>query len=170
MPFRWAFFDVAYIYYFLKFGKSVRKRHGSQLIIYYSFLAVLFAVAMYTGFGLELFMLWFIPSRITLFLIAVVFVILPHYPAMVAQDENPYMATTMRLGWEWLLTPLLVYQNYHLVHHLYPEIPFYRMHKAYFVRFDEINAQDIPRQSAFGLTPQNIASHHRFRAATPSRS
>jgi fatty acid desaturase len=96
-------------------------------------------------------------------MIAVVFVILPHYPAMVTQDEEPYMATTMRYGWEWLLTPLLVYQNYHLIHHLYPEIPFYRMHKAYFVKFDEINRENISRQTAFGLKPENMESHLAYR-------
>lgn len=165
VPFRWAFFDAAYIYYFIKHGQSVRKRHGTELILYYSFLLALFAAAVYTGFGLELFMLWFVPSRITLFLIAIVFVILPHHPALVAQDENPYMATTMRFGWEWLLTPVLVYQNYHLIHHLYPEIPFYRMHKAYFLKYDEINRQDIPRQTAFGLEPENIEAHRTYRHA-----
>ncbi|MDD2794795.1 fatty acid desaturase [Acidocella sp.] len=168
VPFRWSFFDAAYIYYFIKYGQTVRKRHGTELIVYYSFLAALFAAAMYLGYGLDLFMLWFVPSRITLFLIAIVFVILPHYPALVAQDEDPYMATTMRFGWEWLLTPVLVYQNYHLVHHLYPEIPFYRMHKAYFVKFDEINRHNIPRQTAFGLEPENIESHRAYRHAKDS--
>jgi len=163
VPIRWAFFDGAYIYYFIKHGQNVRKRHRTELIVYYSFLVALFAAAIFMGFGLELFMLWFVPSRITLFLIAIVFVILPHYPAIVAQDEDPYMATTMRFGWEWLLTPVLVYQNYHLIHHLYPEIPFYRMHKAYFVKFDEINRQNIPRQTAFGLEPENIESHRAYR-------
>jgi fatty acid desaturase len=163
VPIRWSFFDGAYIYYFIKHGQNVRKRHRTELIVYYSFLVALFAAAIFMGFGLELFMLWFVPSRITLFLIAIVFVILPHYPAIVAQDEDPYMATTMRFGWEWLLTPLLVYQNYHLIHHLYPEIPFYRMHKAYFVKFDEINRQNIPRQTAFGLEPENIESHRAYR-------
>lgn len=162
VPFRWMFFDGAYIYYFVKYGQSVRKKHGSKLVLFYSFLAALFAGSVYLGYGLELLMLWFLPSRITLFLIAVVFVILPHYPALVAQDEDPYMATTMRFGFEWLLTPLLVYQNYHLIHHLYPEIPFYRMHKAYFLRYDEINAHDIPRQTAFGLVPENIEAHRSF--------
>lgn len=163
IPLRWTFFDVAYIWYFIKFGQSVRKKHGTELIAFYSFLALLFAAAIYFGFGWELFMLWFVPSRITLFMIAVVFVILPHHPAVVAQEEDPYMATTMRFGWEWLLNPLLVYQNYHLIHHLYPEIPFYRMHKAYYLKFDQINAQRIPRQTAFGLKPANYAEHFEVR-------
>jgi fatty acid desaturase len=162
IPFRWTFFDLAYIYYFFKYGSRVRKKHQTSLAIYYSLLTVMVGTALYFGYGYELLMLWFIPSRITLLLICIVFVILPHYPAMVAQDEQPYMATTMRFGWEWLLTPLLVYQNYHLIHHLYPEIPFYRMHKAYFVKYDEINRENISRQKAFALEPENMDSHRNF--------
>lgn len=121
VPFRWTFFDGAYIWYFVKYGQNVRKKHGTELVVFYSFLMLLFVAALYFGFGWELFMLWFVPSRITLFIIAIVFVILPHHPAIIAQEEDPYMATTMRFGWEWLLNPLLVYQNYHLIHHLWPE-------------------------------------------------
>jgi hypothetical protein len=42
-------------------------------------------------------------------------------------------------------------------------VTFYRMHKAYYLRYDEINAHDIPRQTAFGLAPENIESHRAFR-------
>ena len=163
VPFRWTFFDGAYIWYFIKHGQNVRKKHGTELVVFYSLLALLFVAAIYFGFGWELFMLWFVPSRITLFIIAIVFVILPHHPAIIAQDEDPYMATTMRFGWEWLLNPLLVYQNYHLIHHLWPEIPFYRMHKAYYLKYDEINAHGIPRQTAFGLKPENYEEHFAVR-------
>lgn len=159
VPFRWSFFDGYYIYYFFKHGGKVLKRHAKALIVYYTLLVLLFAASLYLDFGYELFMLWFIPSRITLFLIAIVFVILPHQPALVAQNEDPYMATTMRLGWEWLLTPLMVYQNYHLIHHLYPDIPFYKMHKVWYLKYDEINAKNISKQTAFGLQPSNIKSH-----------
>ena len=162
VPFRWSFFDGYYIYYFFKYGGKVIKRHAVALIIYYTSLVLMFAASLYYGFGYELFMLWFIPSRITLFLIAIVFVILPHHPATVSQTEDPYMATTMRLGWEWLLTPLMVYQNYHLIHHLYPEVPFYKMHKIWYLKYDEINAQNISKQTAFGIEPANIESHRNF--------
>lgn len=163
VPFRWTFFDGAYIWYFVKYGQNVRKKHGTELLVFYSLLALLFVAAIYFGFGWELFMLWFVPSRITLFIIAIVFVILPHHPAIIAQDEDPYMATTMRFGWEWLLNPLLVYQNYHLIHHLWPEIPFYWMHKAYYLKYDEINANRIPRQKAFALKPENYDDHFAVR-------
>ena len=51
---------------------------------------------------------------------------LPHHGLEDTQSENRYRATRNRVGMEWLLTPLLLSQNYHLVHHLHPSIPFYR--------------------------------------------
>jgi len=161
-PLYWSCFDAYYIYYFFKYGQKVMKRHAKSLIAYYSALTVAVVVALYMGYGYEIFMLWFIPSRISLFLIAVVFVILPHHPATVSQAEDKYMATTMRMGWEGLLTPLMVYQNYHLIHHLYPEIPFYKMHRAWYLKYDEINAHNLSIQKPFGLVPANIASHENF--------
>jgi fatty acid desaturase len=109
-------------------------------------------------------MLWFIPTRIALFLIAVVFVILPHHPALVSHHEDPYLATTMRMGWEWLLTPLLVYQNYHLIHHLYPTVPFYKMHRVWYLRYDEHAKHNVSYQKAFALAPDNIELHRQFHA------
>ena len=35
-------------------------------------------------------------------------------------------AALNRIGSEPWLSPLLLYQNYHLVHHLHPVVPFYR--------------------------------------------
>lgn len=75
--------------------------------------------------------LWLVPIYCGFFLMCVVFMVLPHYPADVRADEDVYKATLIRQGWEWLLTPLLMYQNYHLLHHLYPTIPFYRYIKAW---------------------------------------
>lgn len=162
VPIRWTFFDGYYLYYFLKYGQKVMKKHQKDLIIYYSLLVSVFTAIVYMGYGYELFMLWFVPTRIALFLIAVVFVILPHHPAIVSQGEEPYLATTMRMGWEWLLTPLLVYQNYHLIHHLYPTVPFYKMHKVWYLKYDELNKHDVSFQTAFTIIPDNIELHKSF--------
>lgn len=34
--------------------------------------------------------------------------------------------TRNRIGGERWVSPLMLYQNYHLVHHLHPTVPFYR--------------------------------------------
>ncbi|MBC7160537.1 fatty acid desaturase [Immundisolibacter sp.] len=165
-PLRWAFFDLWYIWYFFTRGQHLVKKHRKELIAFYSCLTLAVGTLIALGYGYELFMLWFIPTRISLFLIAVVFVILPHHPAMVSHHEDPYLATTMRMGWEWLLTPLLVYQNYHLIHHLYPTVPFYKMHRVWYLRYDEHVRHNVSYQTAFALEPQNIELHRKFHATT----
>ena len=48
-------------------------------------------------------------------------------PSLVSALGGDKLKTTRnRVGLEWLMTPALLYQNYHLVHHLHPLIPFYR--------------------------------------------
>lgn len=82
----------------------------------------------------EMFWLWLVALYIGFFLMCLVFMVLPHYPHNVRESENPYQASLIRQGHEWLLTPVLLYQNYHLVHHLYPTVPFYLYGKAWKAR------------------------------------
>jgi ring-1,2-phenylacetyl-CoA epoxidase subunit PaaE len=51
---------------------------------------------------------------------------LPHHGLEDTQRDNRYRATRTRVGMEWLFTPLMLSQNYHLVHHLHPSVPFHR--------------------------------------------
>ena len=159
MPIRWSNFDLYYFIYFLRNGGEVRDKH---LLLVVGFVAAIFAVigiATFAGLGYEIVMLWLIPTRIALFLVSLVFVYLPHYPGVVTHQEDPFLASTRRMGWELLLTPLLVYQNYHLIHHLYPTVPFYKIHDVWYLKYDELSTGNVSYQSAFGLTPENIALH-----------
>ncbi len=67
---------------------------------------------------------WILPSRLALLLLAFSFDHLPHRPHLVLGRVDPYRAT--HVFSDALLTPVFLYQNYHLVHHLYPGVPFYR--------------------------------------------
>ncbi len=52
---------------------------------------------------------------------------LPHHGLGPSRERNDHFPSTRnRVGLERLLTPLMLYQNYHLVHHLHPVIPFHR--------------------------------------------
>ena len=162
-PVRWAIFDGYYMYYYFRYGGQFVKKFMPVFAGYVAVVALVLGPALYYGYGLEIVVLWFIPTRIGLLLIDVVFVILPHNPGLVSQEENPYLATTMRMGWEWLLTPLMVYQNYHLIHHLYPTVPFYKMHKVWELQKEQLTKHDVSYQTAFGLKPENIEVHREFR-------
>ena len=107
------------------------------------------------GLGYEFLLLWVLPSRIGLALVGFVFVFLPHHPADISAHDNKYQASTVRQGWEWILTPLMVFQNYHLIHHLYPNVPFYNYLKIWHLRYDELTSKEPALQTAFGLKPVN---------------
>ncbi|MFT6122749.1 MAG: fatty acid desaturase [Pseudohongiellaceae bacterium] len=162
IPVRWANFDLYYLYCFFRDGGKQKERHSKSLLITLALFAVVISTLIYFGFGMELLFLWFLPTRIALAMIALIFVFLPHYPGDISAEENEYQASTIRRGWEWLLTPIFVYQNYHLIHHLWPTAPFYNYIKIWHLKYDEIAAYNPAIQKSFGLTPINYEKKSEF--------
>ena len=151
--FLWSNVDIFYLAFFLRRGGDHLHKHLKSIVTYSVVFAILLAVLTWMGFGWEVFFLWFLASRLGLLLIAFVFIYLPHYPGNISAAEDVYRASTIRRGWEWLLTPILVYQNYHLIHHLYPTAPFYTYQKIWHLKYDELVAKNPAVQSAFGMAP-----------------
>ncbi|MDB2584689.1 fatty acid desaturase [Alphaproteobacteria bacterium] len=154
LPFRWANFDFYYLKAFFESDDRQVKRNRKMALVYLASFVLVSAFIIANGYLAEYFILWFLPTRIALGFVGYVFVFLPHYPAQISSKEDKYKATTMRLGYEWLLTPLMVAQNYHLIHHLYPNIPFYRYLKVWSLRRDEIMAKNPAIQRGFSLSPE----------------
>ena len=126
-PLRWTNFDYFYTSFFLRQAGEIRKKFGSRLLIQVGFILSMIFLAGYHGYLIEIFALWLIPTRISSAMFIIMFVYLPHVPFICTAKENRYRASSNRIGQEWLLTPIMTFQNYHLVHHLYPQAPFYRM-------------------------------------------
>lgn len=153
-PLRWSNFDYFYSkYFFLRASQAMRKRLLPHLVIHFASIIGVLAALIYFGYGLEALMLWILPTRISSFLFVTAFVFLPHEPFQSTAKENEYRATNVRPGAEWLLTPLLTYQNYHLMHHLYPTAPFYRMLKLWKLKHEHHVANDPLIIKTFGLAP-----------------
>jgi len=126
LPVRWASLDLSYLPYYLR---AVRRRPPAELaesaaLLTVSILGI--AAAVITGNLWTLAVIYLIPERIAVFALGWWFDWLPHHGLADTQRENRYRATRNRVGMEWLYTPLMLSQNYHLVHHLHPSIPFYR--------------------------------------------
>ncbi len=153
LPLRWANLDVYYLLAFFRSDEAAVKRHRGVVYCYLLLFAAIVTAFIASGLGFELLVLWFLPTRIGLALVGYIFVFLPHYPANISAKEDKYKATTMRLGWEWLMTPLMVYQNYHLIHHLYPNAPFYNYMKIWRLRHDELMLKNPALQKSFALQP-----------------
>ena len=102
--------------------------------------------AAFTGELWTLALIYLIPERVAMFVLAWWFDWLPHHDLEDTQRENRCRATRNRVGSEWILTPLLLSQNYHLVHHLHPSVPFYR----YVAAWRRNEAAYLERDSAIG--------------------
>ena len=129
----WGLWPYLYLYYFLRDPRRVPNLPVSEVVREMVVAGAIIA-ALWVWAPFYMLTLWLVPTYLAYFLMCLVFMVLPHYPHTGRQDENPNTTALMRMGQEWWLTPVLMYQNYHLMHHLYPTIPFYRYGKAWKAR------------------------------------
>jgi fatty acid desaturase len=72
-----------------------------------------------------------IPQRMGIVLLGFLFNWLPHHDLTGTARIDRFQASRVRVGWERLMTPLLLSQNYHLVHHINPAVPFYLLARTW---------------------------------------
>ena len=78
------------------------------------------------GWFLPVFFLWWLPGRLALLVLMALFQWLPHFPYESTERFLNTRITTFR-GSTWLLFQ----QDRHLIHHLYPSVPWYRYRAVY---------------------------------------
>lgn len=153
--FLWFFWDFRYIWVYNKYRDEYPDINLTRIYTELALgLSIVGAVAVF--FPIEVLILWFIPTRLMVWLICLVFMYLPHVPHTYKDKDAPFQATLIREGWEWLLTPLMMYQNYHLAHHLYPTVPFYRYKKVWQAAQGYHESQQPAKVKAFDLHPYNL--------------
>jgi phenylacetate-CoA oxygenase/reductase PaaK subunit len=166
-PFRWMTTDLQYILFYLP---RLRSRPGAEVaetgVAVVATLAGLAAAAA-TGRLWTVALVYLIPERIGVTFLVWWFDWLPHHGLPDTQRTNRYRATRVRIGMEWLLTPLMLYQNYHLLHHLHPSIPFYRYIRTWRRNEQAYLDRDVAIQSAWGkaLSPEEYRRWRRLSAA-----
>ena len=153
LPLRWMFIDVAYFVHALRRGDKVSAPYLRRSLWLASIAAATLLALVVAGYGVEVLMLWFIPSRLIQLVLGFSFFWLPHAPHDVSQEENFTRATTIREGHEWLLGPLLQYQNVHLIHHLYPSTPFYNNLRVWQLIEPALRWHDLAIQKGFAIRP-----------------
>lgn len=130
LPFRWAFADMFYAIYYLRHWRSrpARElaREVAETAAMFSLCAAALAAAGVSGDLWTVAVVAVVPQRLAMFILAWSFDWLPHHGLRATPASDRYRTARIRVGMEWLLTPLLLSQNYHAVHHLRPEVPWYR--------------------------------------------
>ncbi|MDP7738446.1 fatty acid desaturase [Mycobacterium paragordonae] len=126
LPLRWSLVEYFYLRYYLPRARSRPVLEVGETMVMMALSLTGLVVAIVTGNFWILLVVFLIPQRIGLTILAWWFDWLPHHGLEDTQRTNRYRATRNRVGAEWLFTPVLLSQNYHLVHHLHPSVPFYR--------------------------------------------
>jgi beta-carotene hydroxylase len=124
LPLRW--FTQELHYYWWYFSLWNKRPTAERLDFTLSTIALVGVMLGLTqaGYGRAVLLLWIVPALVAAFFLAFSFDFLPHQPHLIPQKSDRYRATHLLID-PWL-TPLFLYQNLHLIHHLYPGIPFYR--------------------------------------------
>ncbi|MDN5938318.1 MAG: fatty acid desaturase [Salinisphaera sp.] len=154
LPLRWMWIDVMYLGHTLRKireGDKLAAKHWRNTLPWIAGSGLLAVLVIALGYGMALLMLWFIPSRVIFITLGYSFFWLPHVPHDTPQEENFTRATTVRIGHEWLMRPLLQWQHYHLIHHLYPMTPFYNNEKVWRLLEPQIRQHDLAVQHGFAV-------------------
>lgn len=115
---------------------SVQKKGA---IYMYSYLFVLLLVAYYVNVLKYIFLFWFVPF-FTIFPIIGWFIdLVEHYPLVNENSTDLYMTRNRFSHWIEDFIFNIHSENFHLVHHLHPGIPFWNLKKAHniFLKDDE---------------------------------
>ncbi len=126
LPLRWALAEAFYLRYYAPRARSRPVAEVAETVTMFALSLTGLAFANVTGNFWRLAVVFLIPQRIGLTVLAWWFGWLPHHGLADTQRTNRYRATRNRVGAEWLFTPPLMSQSPHLLHHLHPSVPFYR--------------------------------------------
>jgi beta-carotene hydroxylase len=135
----WLGGSVLYASYHLSYFRHRLWRSRAELVEVVAcdvlYLAIL-ASAIALDWLPQLLILWVLPLALTLHVLVYTFDFLPHYP----HDSTQRLYNARAYGGR-LAACLHLNQNYHLVHHLWPAIPWYHYRRAYLRHAPALTAQ-----------------------------
>jgi len=116
----------------LKYGSAVQRK---RICVEYTVLLVIYSAILRTFPVRELFIVWFVP----LVLMGMFTAIRGFTQHGITEASDPYLASRTMLPHP-LIAFFLLNENYHLEHHLFPEIPSYHL-----TRLHEMIWPQLPR-------------------------
>lgn len=123
--------------------KKIRQTYPTS-IIYFTVIISGIALFIQQGFLTELIFLLFIPNFFAVIMLVLFFDYIPHHPHKSLNRFNNSRVYPSRL-----LNILLLGQNYHLVHHLYPKVPWYKYRTLYLRIRSELAEHNAPIEKVF---------------------
>lgn len=129
---RWltiVLFDCHLTIWFIKHRHAVGKTQRLKNYLSLATFVVFHLAFLLSPVWQEFLLLWFLPTRMAVVLVTYLFASIQH-PHGVVQSERPLQATRM-LSDGIIQRHFSLGQSEHLMHHIFPRLPFYRYHKAW---------------------------------------
>jgi ring-1,2-phenylacetyl-CoA epoxidase subunit PaaE len=162
MPLRWLTIDGYYLVFYARHWSSRPTAERREELVQVALsAATLVALAVLAG-PWALVVIVLLPGRLAILWLAYAFDFLPHHGLHHKPGEDRLKTTRNRVGGERWVSPLLLYQNYHLVHHLHPVVPFYR-YLAVWRRNEQRYLEGDPALSTLGGRPLTVEEYRRLR-------
>lgn len=110
------------------YGRKLWRNRGelAEVLAVETLLALVVVTALATGHFAALAVVWIVPMLLAVACLAMAFDYLPHYPD---DSRERYLDTRIYPG--RLAYVVLLGQNYHLIHHLWTTIPWYRYRSVF---------------------------------------
>lgn len=125
------------------------RRSGLVQLRYWALCTAVLVVAFVAGLGWPALLLWYLPARLQALWLLFVFAWYPHHPAEGAVGRYVDTRVAVFRGSRWLIRG----HDHHALHHLFPQVPHYRLHRLW-------------QATASDLVPKGVRSQGRALEAT----
>jgi len=112
-------------------------------------------------FGDAVWYCWILPGFVASGFLMYLFDYVPHRPHKISDRENPFKATSITRGIFSIqeLSVPMIYQNYHLIHHLYPSQPVWNYQKIFWQHCEEFQQRGMKTRPLFDFSPGPSHEH-----------
>lgn len=152
LPLRWLTQDLHYYARVLRGQGNLSRGELVEVVAAVALQVLAGALFVLQGEGWVFLFAVLLPARLATAALAYAFDYLPHRPHTTPSREDRFRATHV-LAESWL-TPLMLCQNFHLVHHLYPAVPFYRYELVWQDQREELIRRGGQVVSIFARSPR----------------
>lgn len=139
----------------LKHDPCIKQTHLTSLF-YFLFIGSLITLLLAYGYSKEVIYFLLIPNIFAVLALAMLFDYLPHHPhKSLSRYHNSRVYPS-----KWL-NLLLLGQNYHLTHHMYPKVPWYLYRSVYLKTLPDLASRNAPIENINnGLRANFLKSPH----------
>jgi beta-carotene hydroxylase len=155
LPLRWLTIDAWYARFAISRLRHRPRKEIVGVLIDVTVLVTLFSTLIWCGHGWDLALIYLLPQRLAQGILAWWFDFLPHHDLGATAKIDAVRASRVRVGWERVMNPLMFNQNFHVVHHIHPQIPFYLWVQTWKRTEAHFLERGVPISTAWGseLTP-----------------